>query len=145
MSSNNKKEVLIKVKGIQGEFGEEEAVEMMTTGTLYEKKDYTYINYIDTYLDEESETKTTVKISHDKVMVIRFGAANATMTFEPGQEQITAYDTYFGTFEIKTNTKGIELTKDDASLYLNVQYNLEVNHTPMGSSNFELHAKVIQN
>lgn len=136
-----KKNVLIKIKGIQSDLLENEKIEMMTTGTYYEKNGSFYIHYMDTALDSEVETKTSVKISHNKVSITRFGGANTHMIFEEGVSHFTPYETPFGIFEIRTHTNSIQLDKKDTHLKLEVDYILEINKMSSGVSHFELCAR----
>lgn len=142
IEDKEKQKVLIKIKGMQGELAEE-VIEMTTTGTLYDEMGTIFVDYIDTYMDDEIETKTTIEITDDKITVTRLGAASTTMIFETAEEQVMAYDTSFGVFEIVTNTKSIAINKTEASLDLVIAYSLVVNQNSMGISNFEMHATYI--
>lgn len=136
-----KKEVVITIKGMQGDLLDDEKIEMMITGTQYEKNGKTYISYEDTYLDEDHATNTTIKISENIVSITRFGSTNTHMIFEKNKEHIMAYQTPYGTFEICSNTKDIKIDSKENKLDLVVTYSLEVNHMSMGITYFELNAK----
>lgn len=138
-----KKDVLITIKGMLVNMPENENIEMIVTGTLYEKDNKYYINYIDTSLDSEFETKTSVKINNEKVSITRFGALSTHMIFEKDVSHYSPYETPFGIFEIKTHTKNINIEKDDNNLKLGVEYILEVNKMSSGISYFELNARDI--
>lgn len=138
-----KKNVLITIKGIQNDVLESEKIEMMTTGTFYEKNGKYYINYIDTALDSEIETKTSVKISEKKVSITRFGGASTHMIFEEGISHFTPYETPFGIFEIRTHTNSIYFENQETSLKLEVEYFLEINKMSSGVTHFELSAREI--
>jgi len=138
-----KKNVLIKIKGMQSDLLESEKIEMMTTGTFYEKNGSFYIHYMDTALDSEIETKTSVKISQNKVSITRFGGANTHMIFEEGISHFTPYETPLGIFEIRTHTNSIQLDKKDSDIKLEVDYILEINKMSSGVSHFELSTKEI--
>ncbi len=136
-----KKEVLITIKGIQGDFLEDEQIEMMTTGSFYDKGDKYYIQYIDRQLDTEQETKTSIKMNSERVTITRFGATNTHMIFEKGVSHFSPYETPFGIFEIKTHTQDIQLALCDTELRLTVEYILELDKMSQGLSRFELIAK----
>lgn len=138
-----KKNVLITIKGMQGNMLDNDKIEMIVTGTLYEKDNKYYIQYIDTSLDSESETKTSVKIHNDKVSITRFGALSTHMIFEKDISHYTPYETPFGIFEIRTHTKNININKDEKSLQLSVEYFLDINKISSGAAFFELDAKEI--
>lgn len=136
-----KKDVLITIKGIQGNLLEDDTIEMMTTGSFYEKGDKFYIQYIDTALDIEQETKTSIKMNPEKVSITRFGATNTHMIFEKGISHFSPYETPFGVFEIKTHTNDIQLVMTDTDLKLEVEYILEIDKMSSGVAHFELIAK----
>lgn len=136
-----KKDVLITIKGMQSHVIDDEKIEMITTGSFFEKNQKFYIQYIDTALDPDVETKTSVKMNKDKVTITRFGATNTHMIFEEGTTHFSHYETPFGIFEIKTHTKFIHLEKTDTSLNLEVEYILEIDKMSTGVAHFELIAK----
>ena len=138
-----KKDVLITIKGMQGDLIDQDEIEMVTTGSLYKKKDTTFITYVDTSLDTETETKTTVKVNENQVALTRFGATNTHLIFETGKEHFTPYETPFGIFEILSETKSIDVKEEETSFYLSVKYHLQVNHVSIGTTFFELTAKDI--
>ena len=130
------KDVIIKVKGIQGGFASDDAIEMITTGQYFEKKGKSYIKYEDTSLDEAQVTSTTIKIEEDQVSILRFGATNTQMIFEKDKEHFSPYETAFGLFEITLRTKDIALTKEEKTLSLIVDYTIDINHTGGTESQF---------
>lgn len=138
-----KKNVLITIKGIQGDLLDSEKIEMMTTGTFYEKNGKYFIHYLDTSLDSETETKTTVKIHDNKVSITRYGGASTHMIFEKGVSHFTPYETPLGIFEIRTHTNSIHIEKQDANLQVQVEYILEINKMSSGVAHFELSARDI--
>lgn len=138
-----KKDVLITIRGIQNDLLDNEKIEMITTGSFYEKNGKYYINYIDTALDSEVETKTSVKISKNKVAITRFGGVGTHMIFEEGVSHYMPYETPFGIFEITTHTNNIYIDKQDTTLKLEVEYVLEINKMSSGTAHFELSAREI--
>lgn len=130
------KEVLVKVKGIQGSLVEDDTIEMITTGQFFEKNGKTYIKYEDMSLDEEVTTSTTIKIGEDQVSILRYGATNTQMIFEKDKEHFTPYETPFGIFELILRTTDIQVERQQNKMTLNVAYNIEVNHSGATESQF---------
>lgn len=130
------KEVLVKVKGIQGSLVEDDTIEMITTGLFFEKNGKTYIKYEDASLDEDQITSTTIKIGDDQVSILRYGATNTQMIFEKDKEHFTPYETPFGLFEIVLRTTEIQFDKEIDKMTLNVAYNIEINHGGASESQF---------
>lgn len=138
------KEVIISIKGTQGnplDDENNEKIEMITTGERYEKNGKTYLHYIDSSLDSEQETKTSIKIEGDRIGITRFGATNTHMIFQKGISHFTPYETAFGIFEVSTYTEDIKLNMDAELLELEVIYTLEIDKRSMGKSSFHLVAK----
>jgi len=132
------KEVIVKVKGIQGSLVEDEAIEMITTGQYFEKNGKVYIKYEDTALDEDQVTSTTIKLDEDQVSILRFGATNTQMIFEKDKEHYTPYETAFGLFELTLRTKDIHLVMGADRIDLLVDYTIDINHAGGTPSQFAL-------
>lgn len=130
------KDVIIKVKGIQGGLASEEAIEMITTGEYYEKAGKSYIKYEDSSLDEDHVTSTTIKVEGDQVSILRFGATNTQMIFHKNQEHFSPYETPFGLFELTLRTKDVVMIKKEDYLSLRVDYTIDINHTGGTESQF---------
>lgn len=138
-----KKEVLITVKGMQGDL--DDTIEMMTRGHMYEKNNNVYILYVDTALDSEVETKTSIKVNQNKVVVTRFGATKTHMIFECDKEHFAFYETSLGLFEILLRTNQIDIQNNDHDFHLKIDYNMELNQMPIPTSIFELSAIEVNN
>lgn len=130
------KDVLVKVRGIQGSLVEDDTIEMITTGLFYERNGKTYIKYEDTSLDDDAITSTTIKIGEEQVSILRHGATNTQMIFEKNKEHFTPYETPYGIFEIILRTTDIQVDKAEDKMTLNVAYNIEVNHSGITESQF---------
>lgn len=130
------KHVIIKVKGIQGGLASDDTIEMITTGFYYEKDGKSYIKYEDTSLDEDQATSTTIKVDHEQVSILRFGATNTQMIFEKNQEHFSPYETPFGLFELTIRTKDVVLVKEEDNITLTVDYTIDINHTGGTESQF---------
>lgn len=117
-------EVKINIHTIQyNEYGETDNIKVNATGTLYEKKDNTYVVYKEN--QDNQETTTSIKIEDDKVTIRRFGEANSTMTFKKNDVTKSNYLTPQGMFiiEVKTNKLNINM-KDD--IEVDIDYNIEI-------------------
>lgn len=130
------REVIVKVRGIQGSLVEDEAIEMITTGQYFEKNGKYYIKYEDAALDEDQVTSTTIKVDDNQVSILRFGATNTQMIFEKDKEHYTPYDTAFGLFELTLRTKDIQFLLTPDKLNLLVDYTIDINHAGGTPSQF---------
>lgn len=132
------KDVIITIKGIQTDMFESEEIEVVTTGKYVEKNNKIYITYIDSNIDKDKDTKTTIKLEENQISILRFGGVNSHMVFEKEKTHITHYQTPYGVFEINTFTKKINVDKQENSMDINVNYNLSINHMSMGTNTFTI-------
>ncbi|NMA82691.1 MAG: DUF1934 domain-containing protein [Epulopiscium sp.] len=133
-----KKNVLISVKGMQGDLGAAEEVEVVTPGEYYQKNGKQYIVYKESELSGMENTTTTIKVEKDKVSIIRFGDNNSSMVFEMGKKHSSYYDTPQGSFMIGMKTKEMDIQLGDEGGYMAVKYLLEVDHMAIGSHSFHI-------
>jgi uncharacterized beta-barrel protein YwiB (DUF1934 family) len=132
------KDVIISIKGVQTDFVDNNQVEMITAGQYYKKNEKHYIQYLDNNLQDNQETKTTVKIGTEKIEILRHGGTNTHMIFEMNKKNMTHYDTPFGALLIGVKTKEINFKEEENQLDLEVIYQLEINHNYIGDNSFEL-------
>lgn len=117
-------EVKINIHTIQyNEYGERNDIEVKATGTLYEKKDNTYVVYKEK--EDGKETTTSIKIESDKVTIKRFGEINSTMVFKLNQTINSNYATPQGMFVVETKTTKLNIqNKED--IIIDIDYNIEI-------------------
>ena len=132
------KEVIVKVKGMQGSLASDESIEMITVGQYFEKNGKAYIKYEDRTLDEDHATATTIKVAEDQISILRHGATNTQMIFEKNKEHYTPYETPFGLFELTLRTKDIQVNRSDDRLDIQVDYTIDVNHSGGEASQFQV-------
>lgn len=117
-------EVKINIHTIQyNEYGERNDIKVKTTGTLYEKKDNTYV----VYKEKENgvETTTSIKIEDEKVTIKRFGEVNSTMIFKENHTINSNYATPQGMFLVETKTTKLDINMEE-NIIIDVNYNIEI-------------------
>ena len=120
------KEVIINISGLQLDAGTEEPIELMTTGDYYLKNGKHYVIY-DEPTDDSQVVKNRLKISPKVVEVTKKGASSSHMVFERGKENLTYYDTPFGSLLLGINTSKIDLEEKEDSMALHIDYGLSIN------------------
>lgn len=124
LEGGNVLEVKINIHTIQyNEYGEQNDIKVKATGTLYEKKDNTYVVYKEK--EDGKETTTSIKIENDKVTIKRFGEINSTMVFKANQTINSNYATQQGMFIIETKTKKLSIIKE-GNIIIDIDYNIEI-------------------
>ncbi|WP_455539086.1 DUF1934 domain-containing protein [Terrisporobacter sp.] len=117
-------EVKVNIHTIQyNEYGERNDIKVRATGTLYEKKDNTYVIYKE--IEDGNETTTSIKIESDKVTIKRFGEINSTMIFKENQTIDSSYATPQGMFVVETKTTKLNIFNED-DIIINVDYSIEI-------------------
>lgn len=131
-----KKDVIITIKGLQNfdEAEDERNVELVTSGSFYEKNGNYYIKYKESELTGLGDTTTTVKVEKNKVTVIRFGELETHMIFEEGQKHISYYDMGFGSLTVGIATKKIDKILNDDGVKLKIDYSMEINNAATGEN-----------
>ena len=120
------KEVIINISGLQLDAGTEEPIELMTTGDYYLKNGKHYVIY-DELTDDSQVVKNRLKNSPKVVEVTKKGASSSHMVFERGKENLTYYDTPFGSLLLGINTSKIDLEEKEDSMALHIDYGLSIN------------------
>ncbi len=120
------KDVLITVSGVQQDAnGAGDPIELMVPGTYHFRNNKHYLLY-DEYDEDGEVTKNTVKISGDQVDVIRKGPGSSHMVFEKNKENLTFYNTPFGTMLMGITTTKIDFVETKTKMELGVDYSLAV-------------------
>ncbi|UEL49650.1 DUF1934 domain-containing protein [Terrisporobacter hibernicus] len=117
-------EVKINIHTIQyNEYGEKNDIKLNATGTLYEKRDNTYVVYREK--EDGKETTTSIKIENDKITIKRFGEINSTMIFKENQKINSNYTTPQGMFNVETKTTNLSI-KNEENIIIEIDYNIEI-------------------
>jgi len=123
------KDVLVKISGLQF-VGEEDSdsVEVITSGTYYNKNGKHYVLYDEVMEGTTEVTKNVIKIGANSMEVTRKGPATAHMMFEQDKKNISYYYTPFGNLLIGIDAKDIQINETDLDINVKVQYGLEINY-----------------
>ena len=131
-----KQEALIKIKGIQRMEGDDDVVEMLTTGSFARENG----NYIITYDETEAtgfegaQTTLLYEEAQDRVTLTRSGSVNTQLIVEKGKRHQCSYDMGFGSMIIGVNCAIIHSTLSEAGGQIAFAYSLDLN-TALTSEN----------
>ena len=126
-----KREVLIKVKGIQSMEGRDEAeepVELVIPG-IYEREEEVRRLIYEERMDEFSEMPTTnvVEFTEQSLTVHKTGLVNVDMVFEPGKMNIAYYETPYGILDMGISTMGLNVRCAEDLFEIRADYSLSMN------------------
>ncbi|MCR5595109.1 MAG: DUF1934 domain-containing protein [Lachnospiraceae bacterium] len=126
------KEVLLAMKGMQfalnEETGEGEPIEIITGATYYEKNNSKYLIYDEMVEGANEPISNLVKFGTDTIEVTKKGMINVHMVFEEGKQNLTSYQTPYGTLMIGINTHKVEITEKEECIHLEALYGLDINY-----------------
>lgn len=128
-----KKEVLIAIAGLQFEFGEDEALEVISPGEYYFRNGKHYVLYEELTEDEGGIkggiTKNILKFSENMVELRKSGFHNVVMTFEKGKKTMTCYQTPVGNLMIGIDTNSVQVSQLPEGIVVDIHYALDINYS----------------
>ncbi|MBC2579885.1 DUF1934 domain-containing protein [Clostridium sp. DJ247] len=105
---------------------EEEAIEVVTPGDFYYKDNLYYAVYEETTISGMEGTTTTLKIGKNTLSLIRVGNTSAKMEFEEKRENISMYNTPYGTIELRIKTNNLNINIDNNGGDIFIDYHMSV-------------------
>lgn len=131
-----KQEALIKIKGIQRAGGDDDVVELLTTGSFAREDG----NYIISYEESEAtgfegaQTTLLYEEAEGRVTLTRSGSVNTQLIIEKGKRHQCSYDLGYGSMIIGVNCSVIHSTLSEAGGQIAFGYSLDLN-TALTSEN----------
>lgn len=124
------RDVLVTISGLQVMQQESgmEPVDLITAGDYYKKNGKHYVIYDEVMEGVEGVTKNIIKIHEDCVDITKKGFTNVHMVFEKDKQNMTCYQTPFGSLMVGINAKSIKLQEKENDISLDLEYSLEVNY-----------------
>jgi uncharacterized beta-barrel protein YwiB (DUF1934 family) len=104
----------------------DDSIEVLTPGSYYKEHNYYYAIYDETEISGMEGTTTTLKISNDKLALIREGTTNANMEFEKNKKYVTLYNTPYGALELQIHTKELQIDLNDDGGKVLIDYNMSI-------------------
>ena len=120
--------VLISITGTQISGGDQEEVEMLTTGDYFFKNGKHYILYEEIEEDSRQITKNTIKIDGDSMDIMKKGNINTHMVFQKDKKNLSCYMTPFGELTVGIHTSEVHVEKEEDTLTSNIRYALDINY-----------------
>ncbi|MDR1701974.1 MAG: DUF1934 domain-containing protein [Sporomusaceae bacterium] len=121
--------VLLSIIGVQKNAqGEEERIEQIINGKLYEKDAVSYLIYQEPS-EEGKHTTTMLKLCPDRLSLTRTGNVEYKQEFQAGRECDSLYTTFCGSFPMGVVTHQLEAIKSDNGKIagIELQYSLYLN------------------
>lgn len=135
-----KKDVLIEIKGTYRQDGEEDSIELFTTGCYYKRNGHYYIAYDESEATGFEGTHTVLKVEdNDRVTLLRSGKAKSQLIVERGVRHQCHYDTGYGPMTIGVSGDRIVSQLSDDGGNLDFAYSLDVNTLLASENSVSIH------
>lgn len=132
------KDVILSIKGLQFDIDPDAPVEVIAPAEYYFKNDKHYIIYQEVDEDGVDIGKGILKLSEDKLQVIKHGVEATNMSFEPMRKTLNRYETPFGPIDIGIQTVSIDLNVQEQGVKAKVNYALEINEAHVSDCQIEI-------
>ncbi len=131
------REVVITIKGTQLE--EEEASVIMTApGTYHLTNGKHYLHYEESIEGSEDISKNTIKISSERVVLMKKGIQTAQMIFDLTEADLAVYQTPYGNLTFQTETKLIKIHETQTRLEILMEYALYNDSTKLSDNRLNI-------
>ena len=138
----NMRDAIISITGIQRDgSGQKDAVELVTAGKYGFENGEGRFTYEESGLTGLEGTRTTFTISPMGVVLRREGNLNAQMVFREGQKDFFLYQTPFGSATMGVDTRRIDARLDEHGGTMELDYDIDFNHAPVGRNQFKINVK----
>lgn len=120
--------VIVTIIGTQRDAqGEENRIELITTGHYYKKNGVQYIVYKDSEISGLEGVTTMLKVYDQYMVLVRMGSVACTQEFRLGEKSHSTYVTPYVTLEMGTLTQDINVALSNLAGNINIRYELEIN------------------
>ena len=140
------RDVMISIIGIQDDAnGAIDKIELVTAGQYGFENGRSRFTYEESDLTGLSGTRTTFTIDPMGVVLRREGSLNTEMVFQAGKKNYFLYETPFGSATMGVDTRRIDAALGEHGGDLVLDYDIDFNHTPMGSNKFKINVRENKN
>ena len=135
------KDVVISIHSLTGLGEEEDSLDFVTDGLYSYADGIASLSYLETEVTGLEGTRTSVRVSPDKVVVNRDGLVMSRMVFTPGQRSAFQYDTPIGTATMQMDTHRITQRFDERGGEMEIDYVLGLEHAVISRNRFRLNVR----
>lgn len=134
------KEIILTISGLHTNDGETgDPIEVVTPAQYFLKNGKHYVLFDEVMEGVEGEIKSTLKMTEDRVELIRNGAATARMIFEENQEYSTIYQTPMGPLSLSLYTDRIAAELEEEQMNVEIEYSLKAEGAVISESTLHFH------
>ena len=124
-----KKDVLIRISGMQSDlFKDADKVEIITSGSYYKKNNKHYLMYDEVGEGQGEVTRNIARFDDDEFHIQKSGYTNVNMSFEQNKRNITNYITPYGSMLVGVDASRIDVVENNENIQVDIAYSLDVNY-----------------
>ncbi len=136
------KEVLVSVRGLQNTpEGQNDTVETISPGVYYFKNGKHYFIYEEVMEGLQENIKNMVKVSENRMELIKKGGVSVHMLFEKKKKNVTYYYTPFGNLMVGIDAYYVDIHETDDEITVEVEYALDINNEHVSNCHIRLQAQ----
>jgi len=139
------KDVLVSVSGLQSELEEDEALEVVTPAIYHKQNGKHYIKYEEFLEDSNRPTSVLLKLSEQKMELLKKGEVNVHMLFEEGKQNTTIYQMPFGQLMMGLNTMSMSLEETETEINAEIIYGLDINYAHVSDCQIKIRVSAREN
>lgn len=101
-------------------------IEVVSPGKYIKDGELYKAIYEETEISGMEGTVTTLEMSKEKVILVREGTTSAKMVFDLSEPMVSLYSTPYGSLQITTFTKKLDVDMDELGGKLNIEYEISI-------------------
>lgn len=123
------KEVFVTIKGIHTIDEDTNDTEILIPGEYYFRNNKHFVCYEEVSEPAGEKSKSVMKLSNNKVELIKRGSGTAHLIFEKEKKNYSLYSTGVGDLYLGVDTKDIQMltSEDGRRIDVKISYSLEIN------------------
>lgn len=138
---STKKDVLINIKGISVVDGEQDVIELFTTGHYSRQDDAFVITYDETEATGFEGSQTTLEVWPTRVVMQRIGQASSQLVIEQGVRHQCHYNVGVGEMMIGVSGRLVKNTLTERGGNLYFAYALDINSMEASENEMYIHVE----
>ena len=136
-------DVLISITGTQQVDGEEEIIELTTTGGMEPAGDGWRLTYEESAATGMEGVVTTIRVQPDEVLLERTGRMHSLLVLQKGRRHQCSYATPYGTLMLGVYTSELHSTLTGSGGELRFAYTLDMNAGALSAHNVHISVKEV--
>lgn len=127
------REVIISINGMQPGQAED-TIQVKAEGTYHKRNGKHFIHYKEVSEDNGDVILNTIKITAQKVEIIKKGSISTQMSFDIKNNAKALYQTPFGKLDFNINTTYMKVKEGEAEIFVELHYSLSSQDSPISDN-----------